>query len=58
MSVRTEVGRKSTTKCIRRENEEVIKKYACKTGREKEENESKNEMDGGCGERFEELGCG
>jgi hypothetical protein len=31
---------------------------ARKTGREKEERQTKNEMDGWCGEGFEEFGCG
>jgi hypothetical protein len=29
-----------------------------KTGREKEERETKTEMDGWCGEGFDDLGCG
>jgi hypothetical protein len=44
---------------ISRENEEIIKKNnACETAREKKERETKNEMDGWCGQGFEELGYG
>jgi hypothetical protein len=44
------------TTCYKEKKLRHYEKISDKTGREKEERQTKNEMDAWCGEEFEELG--